>query len=235
MRRSNYLKKGLQDGIPICMGYFAVSFALGIFAKESGMTALQAVVLSITNVTSAGQLAGIQLMSVGAGYSEVLCTQIVLNLRYALMSCSLSQKLDFNTPIRHRFLMAYGVSVCTEGKLSPYYSYGLIIISVTGWTMGTLLGVVAGEFLPSSISSALGIAIYGMFLAIIIPPAKTNKVVAGVVISAMVGSLLFSTLPLLKEISFGFRTIIITVLTAGLAAFMFPITEDKKEEVSHAV
>nr|WP_302596825.1 AzlC family ABC transporter permease [uncultured Cellulosilyticum sp.] len=240
MKKSSNFKQGVKHGIPICLGYFAVSFAFGMLAKEKGLTAFQAVILSITNVTSAGQFAGINLMAASATYYEVICTQIVLNLRYALMSCSLSQKLESNTGLGHRLLVSYGVtdeifgvSVCKDGKLSPYYSYGLIVISVLGWTMGTLLGVISGEFLPASISSALGIALYGMFLAIIIPPAKINKVVCGVVISAMVGSVLFSILPYLKEISFGFRIIILTLIIAGIAAWLFPVDE-KKEVAEHA-
>ncbi len=236
-KRSNF-KQGVKHGIPICLGYFAVSFAFGMLAKEKGLTTFQAVLLSITNVTSAGQFAGINLMAASATYYEMICTQIVLNLRYSLMSCSLSQKLEPNAGLGHRLLVAYGVtdeifgvSVCKEGKVSPYYSYGLIIISVFGWTMGTLLGVISGEFLPGSISSALGIALYGMFLAIIIPPAKTNKVICGIVISAMLGSILFSILPYLKEISFGFRIIILTLIIAGIAAWLFPV-DKKKEEVA---
>lgn len=240
MKKSSNFKQGVKHGIPICLGYFAVSFAFGMLAKEKGLTAFQAVLLSMTNVTSAGQFAGINLMEVSATYYEVICTQIILNLRYALMSCSLSQKLESNTGLGHRLLVSYGVtdeifgvSVCKDGKLSPYYSYGLIVISVFGWTMGTLLGVISGEFLPASMSSALGIALYGMFLAIIVPPAKANKVVCGVVISAMLGSVLFSILPYLKEISFGFRIIILTLIIAGVAAWLFPVNE-KKEVAEHA-
>ncbi|WP_054742282.1 AzlC family ABC transporter permease [Cellulosilyticum ruminicola] len=239
--KKSYLKNGLKDGVPICLGYFAVSFAFGMVAKEMGLSTFQAVLLSITNVTSAGQFGGLNLIAIGAGYYEVICTQIILNLRYSLMSCSLSQKLDSSAGLGHRLLVAYGVtdeifgvSVSREEKISPYYSYGLIVISVFGWVLGTFLGVVSGKFLPASISSALGIALYGMFLAIIIPPSKTNKVICGVVIISMIGSVLFSILPYLKEISFGFRIIILTLIIAGIAAWLFPVNEEYKEETAHA-
>lgn len=241
MKKSSHFKYGIKDGVPICLGYFAVSFAFGMVAKEMGLSVFQAVLLSITNVTSAGQFGGLNLIAASASYYEVICTQVILNLRYCLMSCSLSQKLESSAGLGHRLLVAYGVtdeifgvSVCKEGKVSPYYSYGLIMISISGWTLGTFLGVVSGKFLPASISSALGIALYGMFLAIIIPPSKTNKVVCGVVISSMVGSLLFSVLPYLKEISFGFRIIILTLIIAGIAAWLFPVDEKKKEVVHNA-
>ena len=232
----NQFRAGLKHGVPIGLGYLAVSFTFGIMAKGAGLTTFQAVLISLTNLTSAGQFAGLGIITSGAPYMEMAMTQLIINLRYCLMSCSLSQKLDKNMPFFHRFLISYGVtdevfgvSVCRPGILSPFYSYGLICIAVPGWTLGTLLGAVSGDFLPARLLSALNVALYGMFLAIIIPPARENKTLAGIVLVSMVLSFAFSRLPLLSEISSGFTIIILTLLIAGAAAFLFPV----KEETTH--
>lgn len=233
----NNWKDGIKDGLPICFGYFAVSFSFGMIARQMGLTTWQAVIMSVTNVTSAGQFAGVTMINAGGSYIEMALTQLIINLRYCLMSCSLSQKLSSRTGIVHRLLVSYGVtdeifgvSACREGILSPFYSYGLIIVSVAGWTGGTLIGVVCGQILPDCLINALGIALYGMFIAIIIPPARKNKVVAGVVLSAMAFSLLFAIIPFLKEVSSGFKIIIVTVLVAAIAALVFPISGEEAEE-----
>lgn len=228
--------KGIKDGVPICLGYIAVSFTFGIMAKNTGLSIGQAVLLSFTNLTSAGQFAGLGIIAASSSYFEMAITQLIINLRYCLMSCSLSQKFDEKTSFFHRFLIAYGVtdeifglSVAYYGKLPPAYSYGLIIISSFGWTFGTFLGVVSGNILPERVLSALGVALYGMFIAIIIPPAKKNKAIRVLVVIAMLASLIFSLTPFLKDISSGFRIIILTVLIAAIAAIVAPV---KDEEVS---
>lgn len=237
MNRRSYFAAGVRDGIPICLGYIAVSFTFGIMAKNAGLSILEAVVLSATNVTSAGQFAGLSLIASAASYIEVAVTQLIINLRYCLMSAALSQKLDASTPFFHRFFIAYGVtdeifgiSVSREGKLSPFYSYGAILVSVFGWVLGTFLGIVSGNILPERVISALSVALYGMFIAIIIPPSRDNKILAGIVVISMLTSLIFTKAPILRNISSGFRIIIITLLIAGIAAWLFPVPEESEKE-----
>lgn len=226
-------KKGLQDGIPISLGYIAVSFTFGIAAKNADLTAFQALVMSITNLTSAGQFASLALIKASASFFEMAITQLIINLRYFLMSCSLSQKLDKNTLLIHRFIIAagitdeiFGVSACSKGKLNPYYTYGIMTVAVPGWALGTFLGVVSGNILPVRILSALSIALFSMFIAVIIPPAKGNKIIASIILISMFFSMMFTILPVLNQVSSGFRIIILTILIAGIAAVLFPIKED---------
>lgn len=230
-------KNGIKDGIPICLGYFAVSFTFGIMAKNAGLTPLEAVFMSATNLTSAGQFAALGLMGASSSYIEMAVTQFILNLRYCLMSCSISQKLDAKKSFLHRFFVAYGVtdeifgvSVLKTGTLNPFYNYGLMSAAIPGWTLGTLFGVISGNILPERIVSALGIAIYGMFLAIIFPPAKGNKLLACIILLSMFMSLLFSRIAAFSGISAGFKIIILTLLIAGVAALLFPINEEAEEE-----
>jgi predicted branched-subunit amino acid permease len=229
-------KNGLRDGVPIFLGYFAVSFAFGIMAKKAGLTAFQAVFMSFTNLTSAGQFASLALIGSAAPYLEMAITQLVINLRYCLMSCSLSQKLGPQTPLLHRFLVAFGVtdeifgvSVCREGSLSPFYCYGLMSMGIPGWSLGTLCGVISGGLLPGRIVSALSVALYGMLIAVIVPPAKGNKVLSGIILISMTMSLLFAMIPFLSQISSGFKIIILTLLIAGAAALLFPVKEAANE------
>lgn len=236
-KRRDYFSAGVHDGIPICLGYIAVSFTFGIMAKNAGLSTWEAVLISASNLTSAGQFAGISLITAQAAYFEMAFTQLIINLRYCLMSCALSQKLDNNTPFFHRFFISYGVtdeifgvSVCKGGRLSPFYSYGLISVAAPGWVLGTFLGIVSGSILPARIISALSVSLYGMFIAIIIPPARENKVIAGIVIISMAMSLLFAKVPLLRSVSSGFRIIILTLLIAGIAAALFPVKEETIDE-----
>ena len=229
-----WFARGLRDGIPICMGYFAVSFALGITARGIGMTALQAGLMSLGMVASAGEYAAIVLIGSGAGVFEMITTCIVVNLRYFLMSCSLSQKLSPDLPFIHRFFLPYcitdeifGLSSAVEGYLNPFYSYGMTVVSVAGWTTGTVLGVLMGNIMPSWAVNALSVSLYGMFLAIIIPPSRKDRFIAGLVVISMAASGLFSVLPVLKNISGGFKVIILTLLIAGAAAFIHPV-DDKQ-------
>ena len=225
-------RRGLRDGIPIFLGYLAVSFSFGILAKTSGLTPLQATLMSATNLTSAGQFAALGAIATLAPYIETAVLQLVINLRYSLMSCALSQKLDTKTPLLHRLLMAagitdeiFGVSVTGTGKLSPPYLYGLLAAAWPGWTLGTLLGVIMGNAMPPSLLNALSIALYGMFIAVIVPPARRDRVIAGLVVLSMTASALCGQLPVLREMSAGIKTIALTVLLAGLAAFLFPVKE----------
>ena len=231
----------MKDGVPIGLGYFAVSFTFGMMAVAGGLSIWQAVLISLTNLTSAGQFAGLDIIFAGGSMWEMAMTQLIINLRYCLMSCALSQKIDPEAPLIHRFLVAYGVTdeifgvtVCKGGKLSPFYSYGVIFISVFGWVLGTFLGALSGSILPARVVSALSVALYGMFLAIIIPPARNNRVLAGVVAISMAASLLFDKTPGLKNISSGFRIIIITLIIAGIAAYFFPVKEDEYDELEEA-
>lgn len=225
-----WFKKGFWDGFPIFLGYFAVSFTLGIAAKKVGLTAFQATLMSVTNYTSAGQFAAIGLIGAGASYLEMAVTQLVINIRYFLMSCALSQKLPADLPFVHRLFLAgditdevFGVSIAVEGKLHPFYTYGVMAFAALGWGGGTFFGVITGNALPARVLSAFGVALYGMFIAVIMPPARENKMFGGLIAVSMLCSLLFAKLPLLREISSGFRIIILTVLIAGAAAVLFPV------------
>lgn len=238
--RKTWFLKGIRDGVPIFLGYLAVSFTLGIAARNAGLTAFQATLMSLTNNTSAGEFAALGLISSGATYMEVAITQLIINLRYFLMSCALSQKLDSKAPFLHRLLVGFdvtdevfGVSVSVEGKLNPFYTYGLMCISIPGWAMGTFLGVTLGNILPDRIVSAMSISLYGMFIAIIVPPSRKNKVLAGAVVVSMLLSLLFTMIPIIKEISAGFRIIILTVVIAGIAAVLFPVKDEALQEEIH--
>ncbi len=225
--------KGIKDGIPIGLGYFAVSFSFGILAVGGGLSIWQAVLISLVNLTSAGQFAGLEIMIAGGTYWEMALTQLIINLRYSLMSFSLSQKLRRDVPWAHRFGVAFGVtdeifaiSAGQPGKVHPAYNYGAMCVAIPGWTLGTLFGAVLGSVLPGFILSALSVALYGMFIAIIIPPAKKNRLVLCVVLAAMGISTLFAVVPVLKKVSSGFVIIITTVLVAGTAAVLHPVEEE---------
>lgn len=237
MSKIKFWISGVKDGFPIFLGYFAVSFTFGIAAKSAGIGPLEAALMSATNFTSAGQLAALSIISSASSYIEMAFTQLIINLRYCLMSSALSQKLPPSTSTLHRLLVAFGntdeifaVSSSKEGYISPFYNYGLMTLPLPGWTLGTLLGVVSGNLLPTRIISALSVALYGMFTAVIIPPARKSKIVAGVVIIAMALSTVFEYTPILKVVPSGFRIIIITVVTAGAAALLFPVSDEKEKE-----
>ena len=234
MNNFKEFKKGFKNGIPIFLGYVAVSFAFGIAARANGLTSWQAILISATNVTSAGQFAGLDVIAESAGYITMALTQLIINLRYCLMSSSLSQRFDTRMNSIHRYAIAFGVtdeifgvsSAYPKENVPPVYCYGIIAAAVPGWIAGTALGAISGDILPASALSALGVALYGMFIAIIVPPTKGNKVLLGIVLVSMLSSLAFSIAPILKEISSGFRVIILTIIIAGLAAYFFPIYEE---------
>ena len=239
MRGTNksWFAKGMRDAIPIALGYLAVSFTLGIAAKNAGFTPFQAFLVSFTNNASAGEFAGFTLIAAGGGYLEVAILILITNARYLLMSCALSQKLPPDTPMIQRLLLSYdvtdelfGISVAVPGKLNPYYSFGAYTVALPGWAFGTLFGTLMGSILPANIVSALSVGLYGMFLAIIIPPARDNKVIRGLVIIAMAASFLFTKIPVIKNISSGMKVIILTVVISGVAAVLFPLPDEEKEE-----
>ena len=225
-------KNGFRDGIAVGLGYFAVSFTFGMASAANGLSVWQAVLISLTNVTSAGQFSGLEIIAASGTYVEIALTQLIINLRYCLMSFSLSQKLDRSAPSWHRYFMAYSVTdeifaldASQNGPLSPVYHYGITSVAVPGWVLGTLVGAISGNILPAFVISALGVAIYGMFLAIIIPTAKQAHAVLLVVLSAMGLSFLFAVLPGLKKITSGFVIILTTVIVAGVAAKLKPIED----------
>ena len=226
----------MRDAIPIALGYLAVSFTLGIAAKNAGFTPFQAFLVSFTNNASAGEFAGFTLIAAGGGYLEVAILILITNARYLLMSCALSQKLPPDTPMIQRLLLSYdvtdelfGISVAVPGKLNPYYSFGAYTVALPGWAFGTLFGTLMGSILPANIVSALSVGLYGMFLAIIIPPARKNRILAGVVLISMGASFAFTKLPVVHTLSTGTRTILLTILIAGGAAILFPINEEEDD------
>ncbi|MBO6206065.1 MAG: AzlC family ABC transporter permease [Lachnospiraceae bacterium] len=237
--RGQQFREGFRDGVPIALGYLAVAFTLGIQAKEAGMSVWEATVMSLVNVTSAGEFAALTIISSASSYLEMAISQLIINLRYMLMSFALSQKVSPELSVPHRMGMAFGVtdeifgiSVGRDGALSPFYNYGAMSIALPGWTVGTALGVVMGNVLPDSVVSALSLALYGMFLAIIIPKAREDKHVLAAVIVAMAASWLCTKLPVVREISAGTRIILLTVIISLIAALVFPV-KDEQEAGEH--
>lgn len=229
-------RRGMRDGMPIALGYFAVAFTLGIAAKNAGFSAVQAMVESLTNNASAGEYAVFSLAAAGAGYWEVAVMTLVANARYLLMSCSLSQKLPPDTPLYHRMLIAFdvtdeifGISIAFPGRLNPWYTYGAVAVAIPGWGLGTLLGVIVGNVLPLRLVSALSVGLYGMFLAIIVPPARKDRVVLGLVLLSFAASLAAARWSLLAGISSGIKTILLTVVISLLAAVLFPLKNAGEE------
>lgn len=229
-----HFRQGVRDGMPIALGYFAVAFTLGIAAKNAGFSAVQAMVESLTNNASAGEYAVFSLVSAGAGYWEVAVMTLVANARYLLMSCSLSQKLSPETPLRHRMLIAFdvtdeifGISIAYPGRLDPWYTYGAMAVAIPGWGLGTFFGVAAGNILPPRLVSALSVGLYGMFLAIIVPPARKDRVVLVLVLLSFAASFLASRWALLAALSPGVKTILLTVIISLGAALLFPVQNEE--------
>ena len=227
---------GFKDGIPIALGYLSVSFGFGIMAVSNGLPVLAAVLTSMTNLTSAGQVAGIGIIAAGGTLLEMILAQFIINMRYALMSISLSQKLDGSFTTLHRFLASFGITdeifAVASGKgreISNRYMYGLILAPFIGWTTGTFLGAIAGEVLPESIKAALGIAIYGMFIAIFIPPARKSAGVLTVVAVSAGLSCCFRYIPVLSGVSSGFVIIICALIASVAGALLFPVKEEKED------
>ncbi len=223
--------RGMAHGVPIMLGYLSVSFGFGILAVRLGLPVLGAVAISATNLTSAGQAAGVEIIAAGGTLLEMALTQLVINLRYALMGFSLSQKLDetFTTP--HRLLVSFGitdeiyaVAISQPERLTATYMLGLILTPMLGWITGTALGAAAGQLLPAVVSDAMGIVLYGMFLAIIVPPSRKDKRVLLVVLLAAAVSCLFRYL--LPAVSGGFAVIVSALAASVAGALLCPVSEE---------
>ena len=225
---------GIRDGMPICLGYLSVSFAFGIFATGAGLSVYEALLISMLNVTSAGQLAAVPIIASMGSFVELAMTQLVINLRYALMSVSLSQKLGESVRLRDRFLISFvntdevfAVSSGKSGKVGRKYMFGLILTPYVGWSLGTLFGAVAGNILPAILISALGIAIYAMFTAIVVPFARSGiKPLLCVAVAAAISVCLFY-IPIFSGMSSGFKIIITAVLTSLIFAVLAPVEEEE--------
>jgi len=225
---------GVRTGLPVGVGYFSVSFGFGAMAAAQGIRALDAALISLTNLTSAGQFAGLTLIVAGATLWEVILTQIVINSRYALMSLALSQRMGSRIGILPRFVIAFfntdeifALAMAEKQPLTVPFLMGLGLTPILGWTAGTLCGALAGSVLPLSIRTALGVMLYGMFVAIVVPPAKEEKSVLATVIAALGLSCLFKWLPLLKGVSAGIAIVCCTVLAAALCAWLFPVEDEE--------
>lgn len=230
---------GIRDGFPIAMGYFAVSFSLGIAARHAGFTPMQGFWASLLNNASAGEYAAFTLIAAKATYWEVAVITLIANARYLLMSCALAQRFAPGTPFWHRLVIGYdvtdelfGITIARPGYLNPCYTYGAILLAAPGWAVGTALGILAGNALPLRVVSALSVALYGMFLAIIIPPARKNHIIAGLVALSFVLSLACNYLPGISAMSDGTRTILLTVVISAAAAVLFPVKNQLAEEDS---
>ena len=230
----NRFLRGMSHGIPICLGYLSVSFGFGILAVKAGLSVFQASVISAANLTSAGQKAGLDVIAAGGAIIEMILLQLTINIRYSLMALSLSQKLDrsFTTP--HRFLASYGITdeifaVCSAQKepITTPYMYGMIFIAGLGWVVGTALGAAAGELLPAAVSTAMEIVLYGMFIAIVIPPAKKQHGVLFAAVLAAALSVMFRFA--IPSVSEGFAMIISAVASALLTALIFPVKDEEGE------
>ena len=226
---------GLHDGIPICLGYVSVSFTFGLMCTENGLPFWIAVLISLSNLTSAGQFAGTALIIGGGSFLEIGITTFVINLRYMLMSLSISQKVDAALSMPKRMMMSFGVtdeifgvSMQRKGNITFAYFMGLMALPILGWSGGTLVGAVAVSLLPDMVRSALGIAIYGMFLAIIIPPARTESAIAWVIAIAALISCVLYYVPLFSGISGGWMIIICAVVTSSIAAVLWPVPDEEE-------
>lgn len=229
-------RTGVRRGLPVGMGYFSVSFGFGAMAAAQGIAPLEATLISATNLTSAGQFAGLTLILTMAGLWEVILTTLVINSRYALMSLALSQRMGQKMGLISRLLIAFvntdeifALAMARTEALTLPFMMGLATLPFFGWTGGTLLGALAGSVLPLDIRMALGVMLYGMFIAIVIPVAKKEKPVLAVSLAALVLSCLFAWAPVLKTVSAGISIVICTVAAAALGAILFPIPEKEAE------
>lgn len=236
MTEKNAFRRGLADGIPICLGYISVSFAFGIFAVENGLSPVQALLISMLCVTSAGQLAAVPIIAGCGGLVELAVSQLVINMRYALMSVSLSQKFDDRVTLADRFAIAFvntdevfAVASGQPGQVSKGYLYGLILTPWAGWALGTIVGALAGNILPAVVSASLGVAIYGMFIAIVVPEMKKSGAVAACVAIAVGLSCLFWYTPGLNTVPSGFVIILCACAASAIMAVISPIEQEETE------
>ena len=225
--------EGMRDGVPIGLGYFAVAFSLGIVARNAGLTPIQGFIASFFCVASAGEYALFTSIQASAAFLEIALITLVVNARYLLMSTALTQRFDPKTPLIHRFLIGFGVTdeifgitIARPGYINPIYNYGAFLVAIPLWSIGTSLGIIAGNFLPARVVSALSVALYGMFLAIIVPPAKKNLVIMISVLISFAASYACSVLPVIKELSGGTRTIILTIVISSIVAIVKPIPDE---------
>ena len=232
------LKEGIIAGIPIALGYLAVSFSLGIAAKNAQLTPFQSFLASFFCMASAGEHAGFSVIAAGGTFLEIALITLIANARYLLMSCAMSQKMKPGSSLAHRMLVAFGItdeifgiSIAQPGYLNPWYAYGALLVAVPGWSIGTALGTIAGNLLPLRLVSAFSVALYGMFLATIIPPAKKDRVIAILILVCFVASFGATYLPFISDLSEGTRTILLTVILSAGAAIFFP-RKISDEEVS---
>ena len=234
MNKKHFLE-GLKDGIPICLGYISVSFAFGIFAVENGLSPAEALIISMCCVTSAGQLAAVPIIAGVGGLVELAVSQLVINMRYALMSISLSQKLDDSIKLPHRFAIAFVNTdevfavASAQKSVNKWYMLGLQLLPWAGWALGTTLGAVAGNILPAIVTSSLGVAIYGMFIAIVVPEAKKSAPTAICVAIAVALSCAFYYVPWLQTIPSGFTVIICAVVASVIMAALAPIPQEVED------
>lgn len=236
MKKNSEFINGAKDSIPISLGYLAVSFSFGVLARKGGLLPAVAGLISLSNVTSAGQFAGLEIMIAGGSVLVLMLTQLIINLRYALMSLSLSQKLPESFGIGKRLVIAFAntdeifaVAMARKKELTFRYMVGLEVFPVFFWTLGTVLGAVASDLLPKSVQVALSLALYGMFVAIVVPVAKTKKSVMIAVIIALVISCILYYVPLFKALPSGMPIVITTVVASLVAAVMFPVEEEEAE------
>ena len=221
--------RGLKNGLPIGLGYLAVSFSLGIAARAAGLTAAQGFLVSLLCNASAGEYVGFTIIAAGASYIEMAIATFIANMRYLLMSCALSQRMAPGTSLLHRLVIGFditdevfGITIARPGYVNPVYTYGAMVTSIPFWATGTALGVIAGNLLPVRLVSAFSVALYGMFLAVIIPPARKNKVIMAIVPICFAASFAATKIPFISGLADGTRTIILTVIIAAAAAILFP-------------
>lgn len=236
-QRRALIAQGARDGVPIALGYFAVSFALGIAARSAGLSPLQGFLASLLCNASAGEYAGFRVIAAGSGLVTMAAMTLIANARYLLMSTAMSQRMDPEGRPLHRFLMSFfitdeffAITLARPGYLEPFYLYGAVLVASPCWALGTTLGCVAGEVMPARVVSALGVALFGMFLAVIVPPARKNKVIAGLILVCFAASFAMSRLPVVSNLSEGTRTILLTVVIASAAAVLFPHKETAEGE-----
>ena len=229
--------EGMRDGVPIGLGYFAVAFSLGIVARNAGLTPIQGFIASFFCVASAGEYALFTSIQAAASFLEIALITLVVNARYLLMSTALTQRFDSKTSLIHRFLIGFGITdeifgitIARPGYINPIYNYGAIFVAVPLWSIGTSLGIIAGNFLPARVVSALSVALYGMFLAIIVPPAKKNIVIMISVLVSFAASFACTKLPLVSQLSGGTRTIILTVVISSIVALIKPISDSDETQ-----
>ncbi|MBO4382838.1 MAG: AzlC family ABC transporter permease [Clostridia bacterium] len=227
------IRDGLRDAVPIAIGYFAVAIALGITARQAGITPFQGFVSSFLNRTSTGEFAGYRLVLEQAPYLAMFVMTLIVNARYVLMSAALSQRIPEGTPLWHRCIMAFGITdeifgaTILRGKpVSVWYSFFIATPAALGWAAGDATGILMGNVLPERIVLALGVALYGMFIAVFVPPARKSRIIAGLVLVSFALSWVFTKVAPLSHLSSGNRIILLTVVIAGVASVLFPVKDE---------